>query len=92
MIKIENQDAYKTGKIVHSSQLDELSDEDLVGKSVLVIGSGASGVESVELAVKRKAGDIKILARDDKVCLAVSSFLIRCLILILVDHPSQHCV
>jgi len=53
-----------TGKIVHSSQLDEV---DLEGKKVVIVGSGASGVEAAELAVNKNAeGKVVMLARDDK--------------------------
>ncbi|KAI0065151.1 FAD/NAD-P-binding domain-containing protein [Artomyces pyxidatus] len=52
-----------SGTMLHSSELD---DADLVGKTVLVVGSGASGVEAVETALQRGAGDVYIFARDDK--------------------------
>lgn len=48
------------GKIVHSSQLDGL---DVRGKKVVVIGGGASAVETVEYAVAKGARSIDILAR-----------------------------
>jgi len=40
-----------------------LDDVDLEGKTVVIIGSGASGVEAAELAVERKAKGITVLAR-----------------------------
>jgi dimethylaniline monooxygenase (N-oxide forming) len=49
--------------IYHSSQLDHA---DLTGKRVVVIGSGASGVESAELAVHKMAESVHVLAREDK--------------------------
>lgn len=51
------------GTILHSSELD---DADLEGKKVVIVGSGASGVEAAELAVSKHAKDIVLLARDDK--------------------------
>ncbi|KZT59182.1 FAD/NAD(P)-binding domain-containing protein [Calocera cornea HHB12733] len=51
------------GQIVHSSELDNANLRD---KRVVVIGSGASGVEAVELAVKKKAGLVTMIARSDK--------------------------
>lgn len=58
----DGQDSFK-GEILHSSQLD---DAQLEGKKVVIVGSGASGVEAAELAVSKKAKDIVVLARDDK--------------------------
>lgn len=37
------------------------------GKKVVVIGSGASGVEAVETALQRGAGEVVMVARTDKV-------------------------
>lgn len=48
------------GKIVHSSGLDEL---DMEGKHVVVVGSGASAVEAIELAIEKGAKSTTILAR-----------------------------
>ena len=63
MIDFEGTDQF-TGKIVHSSQLDDI---DLKGKKVVIVGSGASGVEAAELAVNKNAeGKVVMLARDDK--------------------------
>ncbi|BGP05362.1 Baeyer-Villiger monooxygenase [Rhodotorula toruloides] len=62
LVELEGQDSF-AGQIVHSSQLD---DADLEGKKVVIIGSGASGVEAAELAVAKKAGDVVMLARSDK--------------------------
>jgi NADPH-dependent glutamate synthase beta subunit-like oxidoreductase len=53
-----------SGTIVHSSELD---DTDLQGKNVVVIGSGASGVEAIETALSKGAKHTVIVARDDKV-------------------------
>lgn len=55
------------GAILHSSQLDSPEAGDLQGKTVVVIGSGASGVEAVETALARGADKCVMLARDDKV-------------------------
>lgn len=52
------------GTLLHSSELD---DAQLAGKRVVVIGSGASGVEAVETALARGAKDTVIIARQDKV-------------------------
>lgn len=50
------------GSFLHSSQLDLLSHPD----QVVVIGSGASAVEAVELVVKRGARKTTVIARNDK--------------------------
>lgn len=62
-----NTDNVFDGPILHSSQLDSPEAGDLDGKTVIVIGSGASGVEAVETALARGASKCIILARDDKV-------------------------
>ncbi|GAA5871132.1 hypothetical protein JCM16303_001701 [Sporobolomyces ruberrimus] len=62
MIELEGQSSFR-GKILHSSQLDEA---ELRGKKVVIVGSGASGVEAAELAVQKKAKGIVVLARSDK--------------------------
>ncbi|TFK56995.1 FAD/NAD(P)-binding domain-containing protein [Heliocybe sulcata] len=51
------------GQIIHSSELD---DADLEGKTIVVIGSGASGVEAVETALSKGAKETTMIARDDK--------------------------
>ncbi|ORY90638.1 hypothetical protein BCR35DRAFT_299182 [Leucosporidium creatinivorum] len=58
----EGEESFK-GEILHSSKLD---DAHLEGKKVVIVGSGASGVEAAELAVAKKAKDVVVLARDDK--------------------------
>ncbi|KAJ7264991.1 FAD/NAD(P)-binding domain-containing protein [Mycena haematopus] len=57
-----------TKPIIHSSQLDSdaVSEETIKGKKVVVIGSGASGVEAVETALQRGAGEVVMVARTDK--------------------------
>lgn len=40
-----------------------MDDVDFEGKTVVIVGSGASGVEAAELAVERKAKGITLLAR-----------------------------
>jgi len=62
MIELEGQSSFK-GKILHSSQLDNAQ---LAGKKVVIVGSGASGVEAAELAVQKKAKGVVVLARSDK--------------------------
>ncbi|KAL4254145.1 hypothetical protein ABKN59_004537 [Abortiporus biennis] len=66
----EDDDVYTKGTIVHSSELDELDAGKIKGgKKVVVIGSGASGVEAVEAILDKAEGepvDIVILAREDK--------------------------
>ncbi|KAI0078015.1 FAD/NAD(P)-binding domain-containing protein [Panus rudis PR-1116 ss-1] len=54
------------GPIIHSSQLDSLDEKTVKGKTVVVIGSGASGVEAVETALSKGAKNTVILAREDK--------------------------
>ncbi|KAL1943656.1 hypothetical protein VTO73DRAFT_4101 [Trametes versicolor] len=51
------------GEVIHSSELDDAA---LEGKRVLVIGSGASGVEAVETALSLGAKECVMVARDDK--------------------------
>ena len=53
--------------MVHSSQLDKLREEDVRGTVVVVIGSGASGVEAVETALAKGARKAVMIAREDKV-------------------------
>ena len=55
------------GPIVHSSQLDAPSAPSFEGKTVAVIGGGASAVEAVETALAQGAKKCVILVRDDKV-------------------------
>ncbi|KAH9942799.1 FAD/NAD(P)-binding domain-containing protein [Amylocystis lapponica] len=66
------QDTFR-GKVLHSSELDGA---DLEGRRVVVIGSGASGVEAVEAALARGAQGCVIVARADKAAA--------------VDHPAEH--
>ncbi|EJF62066.1 FAD/NAD(P)-binding domain-containing protein [Dichomitus squalens LYAD-421 SS1] len=51
------------GDVFHSSELD---DAPLEGRTVVVIGSGASGVEAVETALAKGAKHCVMLAREDK--------------------------
>ncbi|KAI0821751.1 FAD/NAD-P-binding domain-containing protein [Trametes gibbosa] len=51
------------GDVIHSSELD---DAQLEGMRILVIGSGASGVEAVETALSKGAEQCTMVARDDK--------------------------
>ncbi|OKL58045.1 hypothetical protein UA08_06811 [Talaromyces atroroseus] len=59
---ISGQDKF-SGKICHSSKL---TDENLKGKCVMVIGGGASALEAVEDAVHQEARHIVILSRSTK--------------------------
>ncbi|CCL98883.1 uncharacterized protein FIBRA_00890 [Fibroporia radiculosa] len=59
----EGEEETFSGIVLHSSELDDAA---LDGKRVLVIGSGASGVEAVETALARGAQGCVIVARDDK--------------------------
>lgn len=61
-ISIPGQDNFK-GKVVHSSELDDVDFKD---KRVLIIGGGASGVEAAETAISKGANKPTILARSDK--------------------------
>jgi dimethylaniline monooxygenase (N-oxide forming) len=69
MVNFKGSDSLK-GKILHSSQLDGA---DLEGKKLVIIGSGASGVEAAQLAVVKKAREVVVLARDDKWCIPRST-------------------
>lgn len=62
----EDEEVYE-GQLMHSSELD---DKDVKGKTVVVVGSGASGVEAVETALDRGAKEAIMIARDDKVRLS----------------------
>ena len=62
MAEIRGQETFN-GQVLHSSQLD---DAELEGKRVVIVGSGASGVEAAELCVTKKAKEAVVLARDDK--------------------------
>lgn len=61
------EDMFSKGPVVHSSQLDKLDADHVKGKTVIVIGSGASGVEAVETALAKGAQKTIMVARDDKV-------------------------
>ncbi|KAI6018466.1 hypothetical protein BKA83DRAFT_232817 [Pisolithus microcarpus] len=54
------------GPVLHSSQLDCATREMLRGKTVAVIGSGASGVEAVETTLSRGTDRCIMIARRDK--------------------------
>lgn len=62
MVEFRGHEKFR-GTILHSSQLD---DADLVGKKVVIVGSGASGVEAAELCYAKKSNEAVVLARDDK--------------------------
>ncbi|KAI0759240.1 FAD/NAD-P-binding domain-containing protein [Trametes elegans] len=51
------------GDVLHSSELDDAL---LEGKRIIVVGSGASGVEAVETALSKGATGCVMIARDDK--------------------------
>ncbi|KDQ22813.1 hypothetical protein PLEOSDRAFT_1051364, partial [Pleurotus ostreatus PC15] len=71
-VKIEGMPGDETfaQTIIHSSQLDTIPGWKLEGKNVVVIGSGASGVEAVETVLERieggKGGNVWMVARSDK--------------------------
>jgi thioredoxin reductase len=58
--KQEGEEEEYEGPVIHSSELDET---DLEGKTVLVVGSGASGVEAVETALSKGAKKAIMIAR-----------------------------
>ncbi len=60
------------GEVLHSSELDGA---DLEGRTVLVVGSGASGVEAVETALANGARHCVMIAREDKVCVPPSTMV-----------------
>lgn len=62
------------GPILHSSQLDDLKSGDAHDKTVVVVGSGASGVEAVETALAKGAKKCVMIARDDKVRQIISVY------------------
>ncbi|KAJ7481151.1 FAD/NAD(P)-binding domain-containing protein [Mycena galericulata] len=66
--KTKQQTDVFTKPIIHSSGLDSdaVSEETIKGKKLVVIGSGASGVEAVETALQRGAGEVVMVARTDK--------------------------
>ncbi|KAJ7161481.1 FAD/NAD(P)-binding domain-containing protein [Mycena crocata] len=66
--KTKQQTDVFTNPIIHSSELDSdaVSEETIKGKKVVVVGSGASGVEAVETALQRGAGEVVMIARTDK--------------------------
>lgn len=66
--KVEEDQDFGTyrGPILHSSELDSPDASQVREKTVVVIGSGASGVEAVETALFRGATKCIMLARDDK--------------------------
>jgi NADPH-dependent glutamate synthase beta subunit-like oxidoreductase len=67
--KREGHSTYE-GPVIHSSELD---DADVRGKTVVVIGSGASGVEAVETALAKGAKKGVFIARSDKASLFQTS-------------------
>ncbi|KIL00177.1 hypothetical protein PAXRUDRAFT_8402 [Paxillus rubicundulus Ve08.2h10] len=54
------------GPVLHSSQLDHMTPELVRGKTVVIIGSGASAIEAVETAFCRGARRCVVLGRKDK--------------------------
>ncbi|KAI4293719.1 FAD/NAD(P)-binding domain-containing protein [Schizophyllum commune Loenen D] len=56
--------------VLHSSELDSASADVLAGKRVVVVGSGASGVEACETILDKAGGELEgpvtMLARSDK--------------------------
>ncbi|KAJ6257493.1 hypothetical protein Dda_7278 [Drechslerella dactyloides] len=62
VLKIAGEEKFR-GHIYHSSELDG---KNVKGKTVLIVGGGASAVEAVQFAVEADAGKIKVLARSEK--------------------------
>ncbi|KAI1083666.1 monooxygenase [Whalleya microplaca] len=62
MPKMEGSDKYKN-PVYHSSRLTGV---DAKGKTMIVIGGGASAVEALEYATKEGASKVYILSRSDK--------------------------
>ncbi|KAK6349664.1 hypothetical protein TWF696_005943 [Orbilia brochopaga] len=62
VLKIAGDEKFK-GHIYHSSELDG---KEVKGKTVLIIGGGASAVEAVQFAAEADAAKIKVLARSEK--------------------------
>lgn len=56
---IPSQEKYK-GQIYHSSELDG---KDVKGKTVLIVGGGASAIEAMEFCAHQQAKKAKILSR-----------------------------
>ena len=71
MPRLPGQESFK-GDVVHSSQLDNLKGK---GKSVLIVGGGASAVEALEWAVNNEAAEIKVLSRSDKWIIPRNAFV-----------------
>ncbi|KAK6542869.1 hypothetical protein TWF694_006808 [Orbilia ellipsospora] len=61
LLKIHGEEKFK-GQIYHSSELDSVK---VRGKTVLIIGSGASAVKAVQFAIEASASNIKVLARSN---------------------------
>ncbi|CAA7269404.1 unnamed protein product [Cyclocybe aegerita] len=64
----ENSEEEFTKTILHSSQLDSPEFKLKGGERVVVIGSGASGVEAVETVLEKEKDGVEVymIARDDK--------------------------
>ncbi|KAI0033186.1 FAD/NAD(P)-binding domain-containing protein [Vararia minispora EC-137] len=60
------------GTVLHSSELDTAEIEN---KTVLIIGSGASGVEAAETALAKGATKVAVIARDDKWIIPRNTFI-----------------
>lgn len=84
----EDADVYK-GPILHSSGLDREDAPPFEGKTIVVIGSGASAVEAVETALSKGAKKCIILARKDKAGHMRASHHTRCSIMIMNSGLSR---
>jgi len=59
----------RAAEYAHNSQCAYiLTPDERQEKAIVVIGSGASGVEAVETALARGAAHCIMVAKDDKVC------------------------
>lgn len=73
--KVEGGEDSFRGPIFHSSQFDSAQIDDVLGRTVVVIGSGASAVEAVETALAGGAAKCIMLAREDKWIIPRNLFL-----------------
>ena len=73
--------------VLHSSQLTSTG-VDFKGKRVVVLGGGASAVESIETALADGASSTVMVVRDDKVCFRAIFWLNANIAWTIVDHSA----